>query len=110
VACRFFAVTLFGNYFHVWGVPAWGPWNDSRLHFREERALDLSLKLPAGAQEHKIRTRADFDAAIEEAQRLSAPRTLWIPERLIGDVRTLWEDLLAFRNEIEKTRPFSSSR
>lgn len=102
---RFFAVTVVGKYFHVWGIPAWGPWDDSRLHFRDGPALDLSLKLSTAAEERKIRTRSEFNAAMEDFQQLSGPLILWIPERLIGDVRDVWEDLLTFRNKIESALP-----
>ncbi len=102
---RFFALTVVGKYFHVWGIPAWGPWDDSRLHFRDGPALNLSLKLSNEAHERKIRTRSEFNAAMRNFHKLSGPLVLWIPERLIGEVRGVWEDLLTFRNKIETALP-----
>ncbi len=110
MAERFFAVSFVGEYVHVWGIPAWGPWNASSLHFSDEPTLDLSLKFASMDGERKIRTWSEIDAAIREFQEVSTPRTLWVPERLMDDVRRLWEKRHIFRNKVERHSPARPSR
>jgi hypothetical protein len=102
MADRFFAV-LVGEYVHVWGIPTWGPWDRSRLHFWDEPSLDLSLQVSTA--DCKIWTRADLDAAMREFREASPPRTLWIHESLADDVRRLWEEPRAFRKEFARNFP-----
>lgn len=105
---RFFATMLAGNFIHVQGIPAWGPWDQSRLHFCDEPSLDLNLKL--AATDRKIRTRAELEAAIEEFREAGAPGTLWVHETLADDLRQLWEDLLALRDSLKQQFPQRPSR
>jgi hypothetical protein len=99
----FFSVTFAGEYVHVWGIPAWGPWSDTGVQFRDEPALDLSLRLAPPDRERKIKTRSQLDAAVQEFLDAPTPRTLtlWVPERLMDHVRSLWETSLTYRFRIE---------
>ena len=100
-------MTLLGDCIHVEGIPAWGPWDDTRLHFRDEASLELTLT-PA-AIESKIMSHTDLEAAIADSWQSGRTRTIWVDERLVDNVRTLWEDLLGlggpFRKAPRKTSP-----
>ena len=40
---RFFAATILGGCLHVDGIPEWGPWEASRLHWGPGDHVDLIL-------------------------------------------------------------------
>jgi uncharacterized coiled-coil protein SlyX len=100
---RFFAAMLLGDCIHVRGIAAWGPWDPSRLHFRDEPSLDLSLKFAVA--DRKIRTLAELEAAITEFRQGGSLGTLWVHEQLADDLRTLWEDLLSLQDSFKQSSP-----
>lgn len=97
-ADRFFLVMVLDDCIHVEGIPAWGPWDDTRLRFWHEPSLE-----PAGELKtiDRIRSFAELQAAITESVELGRPRTVWVHELLVDDVRTLWEDLLGLRASLK---------
>lgn len=97
-ADRFFLVMVLDDCIHVEGIPAWGPWDDTRLRFWHEPSLE-----PAGELKtiDRIRSFSELQAAITESVELGRPRTVWVHELLVDDVRTLWEDLLGLRASLK---------
>jgi hypothetical protein len=60
---RFFLTPILGGRLQLDGIPEWGPWEASRLHWWPEDHLDLVLTTTA---ERKVRTTEELEAAIKE--------------------------------------------
>lgn len=82
---RFFATILLRQAIHVKGIPAWGPWDSTRLSWAPENYLRK-------AGDPIVRTSAELEAAVKEPVG-DAPlaRTVWVHESLENDVKALWE-------------------
>lgn len=89
---RFFAATILGVHLHVRGIPDWGPWDPSRLEWRNKEFVDMILSEITG--DRKVRTRDELDAAMKEPG-TSPTRYLWIHESLVDEARRLWEQMAA---------------
>jgi hypothetical protein len=75
---RFFAATVLGGRLHVAGIPEWGPWEASRLHWWPEDHLDLLTT----TRERKVRTTEELEAAVKEPMTVAPTRNVWIHESL----------------------------
>ncbi len=64
---------------HPNGIPEWGPWEASRLHWWREDNLDLVLSTTG---ERKVRTIEELKAAIREPMRVAPTRNIWLHESL----------------------------
>ncbi len=81
---RYFLATILGGRLHPNGIPEWGPWEASRLHWWPEDHLDLILGTTG---ERKVRTIEELDAAIREPMTVSPTRNVWIHEGLESEPR-----------------------
>ena len=86
---RFFLATVMGGRLHLDGIPDWGPWEASRLHWWPEDHLDLVLTT---TRERKVRTPEELEAAIQEPMNVAPTRNVWIHESLEDEARRLWGD------------------
>jgi hypothetical protein len=84
----FFLATILGGRLHPNGVPEWGPWEGSRLHWWPEDHLDKILST-TGAR--KVRTTEELEAAIKEPMGVAPTRNVWIHESLEDEARRLRE-------------------
>lgn len=73
---------------HVLGLPQGGPWDPSRLEWREEPELDTLVNPRAG--DRKVTTREELEAIVQ-ATRTPPTRFLWIHERLVKEAHRLWD-------------------
>jgi hypothetical protein len=85
---RFFLATVLGGRLHPNGIPEWGPWEGSRLHWWPEDRLELILTT---TRERKVRTAEELEAAIKEPMTVAPTRDIWIHESLEDEARRLWE-------------------
>ncbi len=85
----FFSATILGGRLHPDGVPDWGPWETSRLHFWPEDHLDLILST---TRDRKVRTMEELEATIKKPRGVAPTRNIWIHESLEDEARRLWED------------------
>jgi len=69
---RFFRAVIVGSRLRPNGIPAWGPWDASRLHWWTEGQLELNLKTIGYS---KVRTKDDLEAALTEPPGVTPPRT-----------------------------------
>ncbi len=60
---RFFLATVMGGRLHPNGIPEWGPWEASRLHWWQEDHLDLVFRT---TRERKVRTIEELHAVMKE--------------------------------------------
>jgi hypothetical protein len=70
------------------GIPEWGPWEASRLHWWPEDHLDLILSTTG---ERKVRTVEELEAAIKEPMTVAPTRNVWIHESLEDEARRVCE-------------------
>jgi len=84
---RFFSGTVVSGRLRILGLPQGGPWDPSRLEWREEPELDTLVNPKAGDQ--KVRTRDALEAIVTAPR--SPTRFLWIHESLLEAARRLWE-------------------
>ncbi len=84
---RFFLATILGGRLHPNGIPEWGPWEASRLHWWPEDHLDLILV--KGEYGEKVRTLEELDAVIKVPTRVAPTRRVWVHESLEEDARQL---------------------
>lgn len=84
---RFFLATVMGGRLHPNGIPEWGPWDASRLHWWPEDRLDLILTT---AGERKVRTAEELEAAIKEPMTVAPTRDIWIHESLEDEAQRMW--------------------
>jgi hypothetical protein len=70
---HFFATTVLGRRLHVEGVPKWGPWEASRLHWVPEDHVDLVIQTRG---ERKVRNVEEFEAAIKEPMTVAPTRNV----------------------------------
>lgn len=85
---RFFLATILGGRLHSNGIPEWGPWEASRLHWWPEDHLD---KILATTMARKVRTVEELEATIAEPMGAAPTRNIWIHEGLEDEARRLWE-------------------
>jgi hypothetical protein len=85
---RFFAATVLGGRLHVDGIPEWGPWEASRLHWWPEDHLDLILLMTG---DWKVGTGEELEAALKEPMRVAPTRNIRIHESLEDEARGVWE-------------------
>ena len=85
---RFFLATVLGGRLHVDGIPEWGHWESSRLHWWPEDHLDKILSTIGG---RKIRTTEELDVAINEPMTVAPTRNVWIHESLEDEAQRMWE-------------------
>lgn len=76
---RFFLVTVLGGRLHPDGVPDWGPWDSSRLHWWPEYHVDLVLTT---TRERRVRTTEELEAAKREPMNTAPTWNMWIHESL----------------------------
>jgi hypothetical protein len=87
---RFFTVTLLGNRIDIRGIPQWGSWDADRIERVTEPEVDAVLLPLAG--DRKVRTPEELEAGLQEPLTDVTPaRRLWVHERLLETIRTLWE-------------------
>ncbi len=86
---RFFLATVLGGRLHPDGVPEWGPWDSSRLHFWPEDHLDLILPTTG---DRKVRTTEELEVAIKEPRGVAPTRNIWIHESLEDEAQRLWKE------------------
>lgn len=86
---RFFSATTIAGRLHILGLARGGPWNATRLEWREEPGLDTLLNSRAG--DRKVRSREELEAAVNAPAGGMPTRFLWIHEALVEDARRLWE-------------------
>ncbi len=87
-APRFFSATILGGRLHPDGVPDWGPWESSRLHWWPEDHLDLILST---TRERKVRSTEELEAAMKQPMKVAPTRNVWIHESLEDETRRRWE-------------------
>ncbi len=85
---HFFLATILGGRLHPNGIPEWGPWDSSRLHWWPEDHLDLVLSTTG---ERKVQTTEELHAVMNEPMRVAPTRNVWIHESLEDETRRLWE-------------------
>ena len=85
---RFFSATILGGRLHPDGIPDWGPWESSRLHWWPEDHLDKVLSTTG---ERKVRTIEELEAAIKEPMTVAPTRNVWIHESLEDEAHRVWE-------------------
>jgi hypothetical protein len=87
---RFFTITHLGNRIDIRGIPEWGSWNAERIEWVTEPEVDAVLLPLAG--DRKVRTPEELEAGLQEPLTDATPaRRLWVHERLLEIIRTLWE-------------------
>lgn len=86
---RFFSATIVAGRLHILGLARGGPWDLSRLEWREESGLDVLLNSRAG--DRKVTTREELQAIVTAPPGTMSTRFLWIHEGLAEDARRLWE-------------------
>ena len=84
---RFFSATVEAGRLRILGLPQGGPWNPSRLEWREEPELDTLVNAKAG--DRKVRTREALEAMVTTPP--VPTRFLWVHEGLLEDARRLWQ-------------------
>ncbi len=84
---HFFLATILGGRLHPNGMPEWGPWDSSRLHWWPQDHLDLVLPT---TEERKVQTTEELDAVMKEPMRAAPTRNVWIHQRLEDEARRLW--------------------
>jgi hypothetical protein len=89
---RHFPATILGVHLHVRGIPDWGPWDPSRLEWKDEAYVDMILSEIIG--DRKTRTREELDAAMRVPMGTSPTRYLWLHESLEEVARRLWEQMV----------------
>lgn len=73
---------------HVLGLPQGGPWDPSRLEWREEPELDTLVNPRAG--DRKVTAREELEAIVQAPTGTPPTRFLWIHERLVEEAHRLW--------------------
>ena len=86
---RFSNATLFAGRLDVWGVSERGPWETRWIQFADERFTDHMLA--QSPSDGKICTTEELAAAMAELPGIARARILRLSERLLDDVRRLWE-------------------
>ena len=86
---RFFTATLFSGRLDVWGVPERGPWDTRWLQYADEAFTDHMLA--QSPSDRKVSTPEELTAAMAEPLGIAPARVLRLHERLLHDVRRLWE-------------------
>jgi hypothetical protein len=88
-ADRFFPATILGGRLHVRGIPDWGPWDPSRLEWKDEAFVDMILSEITG--DRKVRTPEELEVVMKEPRGAAPSRNVWMHESLVDDARRLWE-------------------
>jgi hypothetical protein len=81
---RFFRSTILGGRLLPNGIPQWGPWDSSRLHWWTEDYCTL-------LRDRKVQTAEELDAVMKEPTGVAPTRNIWIHESLEDEARRMWE-------------------
>jgi hypothetical protein len=81
---RYFLATVLWGRLHPNGIPQWGPWDSSRLHWWTEDYLTL-------LRDRKVRTAEKLEAVMKEPMGVAPTWTVWIHKSLEDEARRLWE-------------------
>ncbi len=84
---RFFSATIIAGRLHILGLSQGGPWDSSRLEWRDEPGLDTLVNPRAG--DRKVWTREELEDIVRAST--TPTRFLWIRESLVEETRRLWE-------------------
>src|ERR1700730_18023078 len=90
---RYFPATILVGHLHVRGIPDWGPWDPSRFEWADEEFVDMILTKMVG--DHKVRTREELEAVMNEPFNVAPTREVWMHESLMDEARRLWEQIVA---------------
>jgi hypothetical protein len=102
---RFFLAAVLGGRLHPDGIPEWGSWDSSRLHWWSEDHPNLILTI---TRERKVRTAEELEAAMKEPMGVAPTRNVWIHENLEDEASRWWETYTAPScPEIERVRKVS---
>lgn len=95
-----FLANILGGRLYPSGVPDWGPWEASRLHWWSEDHVDPCY---SDNRERKVRTTEELEDAIKEPMTVAPTQNVWIHKSLEDDaaIRTcrlfsatcVWQDL-----------------
>ena len=80
---RYFLCTILGGRLLPKGIPQWGPWDSSRLHWWTEDHLTL-------LRDRKVRTEEELEVVMKEPTGVAPAQTVWIHKGLEDEARRLW--------------------
>ncbi len=88
---RFFSATVIAGRLHILGLSQGGPWDPSRLEWRDEPGLDTLVNPRAG--DRKVTTWEALETLVKAPTGAIPTRFLWIHENLLAEARRLWETM-----------------